>query len=306
MPFQLRPLMPDFAAELRGVRLADASDATIDRLAELYYEHSLLILPDQHLAPGEQAALTARLGTPKIATRKEFNHSAHPQVAAIGNLRADGKPAAFLNRQGVEWHSDSAANTDRDVATLLAAIAVPKSGGDTMWCSMHTAFDTLPLPLKTTIAGRQVCHSWNHHNDKVLRLSPGAFTPLTSQERAARPDLWEDLVQKHPVTGRPLYFISHNLVTAMTGLDSGETEELTARLVDHAVAPECVYRHRWAEGDLAIWDNHAVMHSATEVDYDDDLRLMHRSSCATHPAEWLRRRAAGSSVSRAAPIAAGS
>src|SRR5260370_7128615 len=94
--------MPDFAAELRGVRLADASDATIDRLAELYYEHSLLILPDQHLTPGEQAALTARFGTPKIATRKEFNNPAHPTVAAIGNLSIDGVPAAFLNLQPLD------------------------------------------------------------------------------------------------------------------------------------------------------------------------------------------------------------
>jgi taurine dioxygenase len=294
MEFELHPLMDDFGVELRGVRLAAASDATIERLIELYYEHSLLILPDQHLTPGEQATLTARFGTPKIAKRKEFNHQLHPAVAAIGNLRTDGRPAAFLNRQGVEWHSDSAATLDRDVATFLAAIAVPNAGGDTMWCSMHSAHDTLPLPLKTAIAGRQVCHSWNHHNDKVLRLSPGAFTPLTPEERAEHPDLWEDLVQNHPVTGRQLYFISHNLVTAISGLDTAETEQLTTHLVDHAIAPGRVYRHRWSVGDLAIWDNHAVMHSATEVDYDDDLRLMHRSSCATHPAEWLKRNAEGS------------
>src|SRR6266851_3230627 len=185
MPFQLRPLMPDFAAELRGVRLADASDATIDRLAELYYEHSLLILPDQHLTPGEQAALTARFGTPKIAVRKEFNNPAHPTVAAIGNLTIDGKPAAFLNRQGIEWHSDSAATSDNDVATFLSAVAVPAVGGDTMWCSLHVAYETLTAEIQDMIAARQVCHSWNHHNDKVLRLSPGAFKPLTPAARAA-------------------------------------------------------------------------------------------------------------------------
>jgi taurine dioxygenase len=290
MTLQIHPLMDDFGAEVSGVDLAAADDATIDRLTELYYEHSLLILRDQHLTPGEQAALTARFGTPKIATRKEFNDPVHPTVAAIGNLTIDGKPAAFLNRQGVEWHSDSAATSDNDVATFLAAVTVPMVGGDTMWCSLHVAYETLTAQIQDMIAARQVCHSWNHHNDKVLRLSPGAFKPLTPKERAARPDLWENLVHVHPVTGRKLYYISHNLVIAISGLDAGETATLTAHLLEHATLPGRIYRHRWAVGDIAIWDNHAVMHSATEVDYDDDLRLMHRSSCHTHPLAWLARR----------------
>src|SRR5258708_3904327 len=141
MNLQIRPLMKEFGVEIRGVDLAAADGATLDRLIELYYAHSLLILPDQHLASGEQAALTARFGTPKIAARKEYNDPAHPSVAAIGNAVIDGKPAAFLNRQGVEWHSDSAATTDNDVATFLSAVAVPAVGGDTMWCSMHLAYE---------------------------------------------------------------------------------------------------------------------------------------------------------------------
>jgi len=307
MTLQIRPLVNEFGVEVRGCDLAAADDATIDRLTELYYEHSLLILPDQHLTPGEQAALTARFGTPKIATRKEFNNPAHPTVAAIGNLSIDGVPAAFLNRQGVEWHSDSAATTDNDVATFLSAVAVPTVGGDTMWCSLHIAYDTLTAALQDMISGRQVCHSWNYHNDKVLRLSPGAFKPLTPKERAERPDLWENLVHIHPVTGRKLYYMSHNLVIAISGLAAGETEKLTAHLLEHATLPGRVYRHRWTVGDIAIWDNHAVMHSATEIDYDGDLRLMHRSSCRTHPLAWLaRRRGMTSEGKHPARVAAGS
>jgi taurine dioxygenase len=289
MALAKRPLRQDFGIEVRGIRLRELDDAGFNALVALYYQHSLLVLPDQHLTPAEQAAVTERFGTPKIAARRDHNHPEHPQVVLIGNLQVDGRPAAFLNRQGVEWHSDSAASADRDVATFLAAVAVPKVGGDTMWCSMHTAWDTLPAALQRRIEGRQVLHSWNHHNDKVLRLSPGAFTPLSPAERAQHPEVWEDLVQVHPVTGRTLYFISHNLVTAIDGLEPAEAEALTWQLVEHATAPGRVYRHRWVPGDVAIWDNHAAMHSAPEVDYDDDLRMMHRSSCRTHPAAWLAR-----------------
>src|SRR5258708_15610856 len=93
MTLQIHPLMDDFGAEVSGVDLAAADDATIDRLTELYYEHSLLILRDQHLPPGEQATLTARVGTPQIAPRKEFNDPGPPTVAALRNLTPPGKPS---------------------------------------------------------------------------------------------------------------------------------------------------------------------------------------------------------------------
>src|SRR5260370_23919943 len=99
MTLQIHPLMDDFGAEVSGVDLAAADDATIDRLTERYYEHSLLILRDPHLPPGEQATLTARFGTPKIATRQKYNDPAHPTFASIGNLPIGDKPPGCLNRQ---------------------------------------------------------------------------------------------------------------------------------------------------------------------------------------------------------------
>ncbi|MFY7961405.1 MAG: TauD/TfdA dioxygenase family protein, partial [Elsteraceae bacterium] len=109
----------------------------------------------------------------------------------------------------------------------------------------HVAYDTLPPDLLAKIEGRRVTHDFLQHNDKVLRLSPGAFTPMTEEERARIQPHVCDLVQTHPVTGRKLYFISHNLVREISGLTPEETEALTWALVDHATVPERVHHHQW-------------------------------------------------------------
>ena len=45
-------------------------------------------------------------------------------------------------------------------------------------------------------------------------------------------------------------------------------------VVDFATQPRFVYRHHWRAGDLLIFDNRNVLHSATAYDYADQRRLI--------------------------------
>lgn len=291
MALSLRPITPSFGVEVLDVDLSQPlSEATQDEILDAYYRHSLLLFRGQSLTPERQSEITQGFGTAKKASKIRHAMEEVPIISRIGNIKENGEPTAFLNRQGVEWHSDGAGAPENDIATFLYAVETPDVGGDTMFCSMHVAYDTLPPELLAKIEGRQVTHDFLQHNDKVLRLSPGAFTPMTEEERARIQPYVCDLVQTHPVTGRKLYFISHNLVREISGLTPEETEALTWALVDHATVPERVHHHKWRVGDLTIWDNRALMHSATAVVYDHSRRLMHRSSAQTHPERWMARR----------------
>ena len=42
-----------------------------------------------------------------------------------------------------------------------------------------------------------------------------------------------------------------------------------------AIAPELVYVHTWQPGDLVIWDNRSIWHSAIGKLSRDDRRIMH-------------------------------
>ncbi len=280
----VRNLGPGFGAEVDGVYLDALWTAEATGLfRQLLYEHALILVRSPGLPPAALARLATALGEPKDETRKQFAIAGFPMICRLGNaVDADGQPTTFFNRQGEEWHSDGVGSGAINGITLLAAVDVPRQGGETMFASLHTAWDTLDPAMQAGMAGLRVLHSFNWHNDKVLALSQGAAKPLTAAERAAIPDRWYDLVQKHPVTGRSLYYLSPNLVREVSGLDDAQRDELVTRLVSHATAPQRVYHHRWIPGDLLVWDNNALMHSATNVEhYEQDRRLMHR--CFTVP-----------------------
>lgn len=284
MVHMVQRLHPQLGAEVAGVDLSRPVDeASFQALLELYFEHGVLLLRRQTLTPAALAAFSRRWGTPKIAPRRQFNLDEVPEVMLLGNaVDAVGAAKSFFNRQGVEWHSDTAGNLRIDNVTFLYAVEVPKSGGDTMFCSMAAAYEALSPELRQRIEGLRVQHSFNHHNDKVLRLSPGSARPLTPEERAQHPDIWHELVQTHPMSGRRLFFVSQQLCRRFAGMTEDESEDLKDALVRAATEEERVYRHRWAPGDLLLWDNRAMMHSATEVDYEHERRLMLRASTYTN------------------------
>lgn len=90
--------------------------------------------------------------------------------------------------------------------------------------------------------GRKFLHSWNYHNDTVLKVSKAK--PLSPEERARIPDHWTDLVQVRPVSGRKLYYISHNLVKQVDSMTEAESLDYILPLVEHATQSERVYTHQ--------------------------------------------------------------
>jgi taurine dioxygenase len=54
-----------------------------------------------------------------------------------------------------------------------------------------------------------------------------------------------------------------------------ESRHLLDIFFDRITKPEHIVRHRWAEGDVAIWDNRATVHYANR-DYGAARRVMHR------------------------------
>jgi taurine dioxygenase len=51
-------------------------------------------------------------------------------------------------------------------------------------------------------------------------------------------------------------------------------------LFAHQIRPEFVYRHRWKDGDLVMWDDRCVIHRATGGFTYPDVRTMHRTVVA--------------------------
>jgi taurine dioxygenase len=61
-------------------------------------------------------------------------------------------------------------------------------------------------------------------------------------------------------------------------MDGDEGRALIEELTAHVSKPRYVYAHKWQKGDLVIWDNRAVLHTASLFDHTRFQRLMYRTT----------------------------
>jgi alpha-ketoglutarate-dependent 2,4-dichlorophenoxyacetate dioxygenase len=131
---------------------------------------------------------------------------------------------------------------------------LPPAGADTEFADMRAAWDALTPELQQQLDGLTV-----HHSIAYSRQTLGFdFSPeeLDKLRGAIHP-----LVRRNPATGRQsLYLASHASRIVEWSLAEGKL--MLRELMEHATQPQFVYRHRWQDQDLVIWDNRATMHRA--------------------------------------------
>ena len=86
------------------------------------------------------------------------------------------------------------------------------------------------------------------------------------------------MVRTHPDTGRKALYINPYFTSHFAGMTVEESRPLIDYLSTRATRHENIYRHRWRQGDVLMWDNRSAMHYAI-LDYDEKMpRLMHRTT----------------------------
>ncbi len=78
-----------------------------------------------------------------------------------------------------------------------------------------------------------------------------------------------------PMTGKACLFVNASFTRHVVAVSERESNRLLRYLYDHIDQPEFQMRHRWREGDVAIWDNRVTQHYAV-ADYFPQYRRMHR------------------------------
>ena len=254
------PLGPGFAAELRGVTLADvaADDAAYAAVRAAFEEHSVLVFRDQ---TGDRRR-PARFLTPLRSTRGHQGRLArhrhafrHPHddrcLTAKSCRRITVTPCAtrpissgiptVRSRACRRWPRCSSART------------IPARGGETEYVSTRLAFERLDPALRRKLENLFAWHSYAHSRGKI---ADGLATP---EEVAALPPVCWRMVWKNPANGRSaLYIASHTY--AIEGMEPAAASKLIDELTAAATAPGTTYEHKWRNGDVVMWDNRATMH----------------------------------------------
>jgi len=253
------PLGPGFAAELRGVTLADvaADDAAYAGVRAAFEEHSVLVFRGQDVTDAGQLAFSRRFGPPEIT--KVGSASAGTYFAVLTTIGEDGKvvPAdhrlSLRNKANQLWHTDSSFKRVPALTSVLSARIIPARGGETEYISTRLAFERIDAGLRKKLENSFVWHDYAHSRRQI------APDLATAEERAALPPQCWRMVWKNPANGRSaLYLASH--AYAIEGMEPAAGQKLIDELMQAATAPGTSYVHGWRGGDVVMWDNRATMH----------------------------------------------
>jgi alpha-ketoglutarate-dependent taurine dioxygenase len=282
MAHELTPLHEAVGVEIAGLDLGDGSASNaVAALRDGVHRHGCALLRDQELAPATLARLGRALGKPLPPYRPQYSLPDFPEIVRVGNTVEGGAPTAYLNRGGVEWHSDSPGSARPPEASLLLCLesVLPDGGGETGFASTVSGYRALPDALKARIENLELVHSFNTFNDRVARYRDSAVPAQAGTLRTRNRDTRDRIVQCHPATGQRHLYVSHAMVKAVPGLEFEDGLALVMEVVRHATAPHLVYKHVWRPGDLMVFDNRSCLHTPFPYAYDDyprTRRLLHQ------------------------------
>ena len=265
----VRPVAGALGAEIHGVDLSD--EVPGEQFAEIrraFGDYGVIFFRDQALKPEQHIAFAERWAP--IDVNRFFTHvDGYPQIAEVR------KEPDQRDNIGGGWHTDHSYDVEPAMGSILYALEVPESGGDTMFSSMYRAYETLSDGLKSVLEGLKARHS-SRHVFGAARAQRGDDTVgrITNPHLATQ-DAVHPVVIHHPETGRKALYVNPGFTLGFDGWTDEESRPLLDHLYAHASRPDFTCRFRWEPGSIAFWDNRATWHRALN-DYPGQRRLMHR------------------------------
>ena len=279
---EIVPSGQTLGARVEGVDLGmPLSDGDFRTVLRALGRHGVLCFPKQTFDTPALAAFARRFGDLEVNVANLYYEPGFPEIMILSNQTgADGKPVG-LNDAGQGWHTDMSYSKDIALANILHARAVPmrngKPVGETQFRDMHAAYDELPDEIKHKIEGRTATHDFEKFWE-VMRLRPGSRrNPLTEEQKRRKPPVSQPLVRVHPLTGRKILYANPGYTMWIDGMERDESDRITEYLFRHQERAEFLHAHRWAVGDVLMWDNIGTVHNAIADYLPDEPRYMRRA-----------------------------
>lgn len=267
MTISLRPIQPEFAAEVSGIDLSQpVDDASVREIWEVIDRYAVLVFHKQQLTDERLRDFAQKFGLLEIgrtAARGGKRRLEIPQIGDISNLDSNNQVRALTDRQRLDslgnrlWHSDATYMEVPVALGMLHAVKIPPAspygGGETEFADMRAAYDGLDDKTKAAIADLVAMHDIFHSRGLI------GFTEFPAGEREQYPPHPQILVRTHPKTGRKALLLSAH-ASHIRDWPVADGRLLLSDLTVHATQHSFVYSHRWQVGDVIIWDNRYTMH----------------------------------------------
>ena len=261
-------------AEIRDVRLENLTDEVFGVIHRAWLDHLVILFRRQRLTDDDLIAFSRRFGeldwAPVQETGRRFVEG-HPEIYVVSNVIENGVPIGSLGAGEAVWHTDMSYLEDPPKASMLYALEVPAAGGNTYFCNMYRAYESLPASLQRRISSLELKHDATYNSGGYVRQGSSAVDdPVVS------PGVYHPLVCTHAETGRKVLYLGRRRNAYIGGLPMGESEALLDVLWSFASRDEITWHNEWQVGDVVLWDNRCTMHRRDPFD-PLSRRIMHRT-----------------------------
>ena len=268
---KLEPLQPSIGTVVHGIDLARdlENPEMVSFLRSLWLQRRVIMFRNQnHLTPRQQVAFASHFG--EIGVRYgEPGHEPNSPRDLTHPITIDGVPEmlVLISDEKVpgaasNWHADATWQQRPPMGSVLMCREAPPIGGDTCFCDCYSMWEGLSQETK-----ERVRHLTAVHEGAIIHQMDGR-TPV-SQHPVAR---------THPETGKTTLYVQQGFVKRLApehGVPEDEQRALLGEMKRQEGRLEYTCRFRWEPGSIAMWDNRAVMHSAS-ADFWPHRRRMER------------------------------
>ena len=263
-------------ADAWGVDIENLSDSQFEQIYRAWNEHhGVLRIPGQFVAVEAMLAFAARFGELDLAPISANGPRMRPDLphlTTISNIIENGRALGGLGHYESKWHTDMSYNDVPPKASVLHAVELPRAGGDTGYCNMYAAYETLTDELKQRIRNLSCKHDSSRSSVGQLRKG---FKEIY-ERRDEAPGAVHPLVCVHPDSKRECLYLGRRAMAFIPELNSDESDQLLDQLWAHAEQEQFCWYQRWRLGDIVIWDNRCTMHRRDALD-PSDRRLLNRT-----------------------------
>lgn len=267
----IKPISGSLGAEIIGPDLSQGlSDQEFTEIHQAFLDHKVLRFPEQDLTPDRQVEFARLFGQSDV-------------YPFIKNVRGFSEVIEILETPGDTvnsaggWHSDIGYLEKLALGSMLYALEVPTTGGDTMFYNMNLAYESLSAGMKHFLSqltgvnsSAQTCQGDRSRRMKELEGMRDKYIGSSAVPVAEHPVVWT-----HPETGKKSLYVSRAHTSHFKGMTKEESRPLIEFLSDHATRPEFTCRMRWKPGMLMFWDNRSTQHFAVNG-YNGQCCRMHR------------------------------
>ena len=266
------PLSEALGAKVTGVDIGKPLTAQlVKEITQAWHDYIVLIFPEQELTQSQQLNFAKEFGDTGTRSRRPEQRpegaNYNDAIMLVTNVKDEkGRYVGSLPDGEMYFHHDMCYMPKPHKGTMLYAIDIPSTGGNTRFSNMYRAYDLIPEKLKKELKDRTALQVYDYHMTQTVDID-GDMTGIHNRS--------QPIFVRHPETGRTALYVNRLMTARIDGIPRDESDAILEELYIISESASNFYEHTWTEGELAMWDNYCSCHARTDFPANER-RLLRR------------------------------